>query len=486
MKKNLFFWYPFKENSTILEITKDSEKMLEDINIMHMDESEIDISNKEDKYDYVILYKPNLLEKAITLVKPKGTVLLATNNRFAISYFAGASYNGRVYNTITENAKELYGKKELQKILKNLHIKNYKFYYPLPNYKKPMAIFSDEYMPNKNTTKLMYNITYEKGSIVVFDELKALKQVTNNGLFDFFANSFLIEMKLGEEKIDSDVKFVSFNNNRKEEYQLETVIKKDEVIKKAINNQAIQHIENIKANTEGLKKLGFSIIDEIVDNEVISKYINQDTFDQLIITKIMENNKEDAYNLISDWYEYIKARLIKNRKSKLNKNIKADTQKLKSLTVLKNGYIDLVFENTFYNNGDFLFFDQEWYEEGIPLEFLLYRAINNMYSYNSEIEEYLKKTEIFEKFDLLQHIELFEEIEKYIQGKIISVEATKTNEEAIKCLRDINYISIINTKLEDFEENDKKQNEYIKALEEDNRNKQVYIEKLEKKKRRFF
>ena len=35
----------------------------------------------------------NLLENAIKYLKPDGTILLATNNRFAISYFAGASYN---------------------------------------------------------------------------------------------------------------------------------------------------------------------------------------------------------------------------------------------------------------------------------------------------------------------------------------------------------------------------------------------------------
>ena len=392
---------------------------------------------------------------------------------------------GRIYDTILENANKLYGKKELEKIFKNLKIKNYKFYYPLPNYKMPNVIFSDEYMPNENTTKLMYNITYEKGSVVVFDELKALKQVTKNGLFNFFANSYLIEMKLGNEKIDTDVRFVSYNNNRKEEYQLATIIKKENVIKKGISKKSEKHIKNIELNIKNLKKLGFNLIDEVNGNEIISKYVKEDTFDKLIIAKILDGNFNKAYKLISDWYEYIKTRLIQNKKSNLNENIDTKPEELENLTILKNGYIDLVFENTFYNNGDFLFFDQEWYEDGMPIEFLLYRAINNMYLYNLELEKHLPRTEVFEKFGLTNYLNLFEKIENFIQEEVINAEAVKINEKSLGYLHDINYTSLIMNQLKDFEENDKKQNYYIKALEDDNKRKQEYIEILEEKNKQY-
>ena len=47
---------------------------------------------------------------------------------------------------------------------------------------------------------------------------------------------------------------------------------------------------------------------------------------------------------------------------------------------VKNGYIDLSFENVFYAD-EYIFYDQEWYLENLPLEFILYRAINNLYIY---------------------------------------------------------------------------------------------------------
>lgn len=52
---------------------------------------------------------------------------------------------------------------------------------------------------------------------------------------------------------------------------------------------------------------------------------------------------------------YLKEHLINNKKSELNSFIKIDDRDLKELTILKNGYIDLVFENTFYIENSFKF-----------------------------------------------------------------------------------------------------------------------------------
>ena len=53
------------------------------------------------------------------------------------------------------------------------------------------------------------------------------------------------------------------------------------------------------------------------------------------------------------------------------------------------------------------------------------------------------------------------------------------NKQSLVKLHDINETSILYTKIQDFEENDKKQNQYIHDLETDNQKKQKYIEELE-------
>lgn len=462
LKENIICWYPFKKGANILKMDTNTQ------------------INLDEKFDYIILHEPEKIEVAKKYTKPNGTILLATNNRFGISYFAGASFHGRLYDTILKEKGPLYSKKEIEELLKQQGLENYKFYYPLPNYQMPNVIFSENYLPNENTTKLMYNIIYEKGSVVVFDELKALKQLTKNGLFEFFANSYFVEIKMPENKQNNKIDFISFNNNRKEEYQLITILENHQIKKKMINEKAKKHLKNIELNTKNLKKLGFEMIDDVVGNEIISQYINSDTFDKKLVTLILQGQIEEAEKWITKWYEHIKERLLKNKKANFNEKIQATQEELEGLTILKNGYLDLVFENTFYENEKFLFFDQEWYEDGMPIEFLLYRAIQNMYSYNAEIESKYTKQNMLEKFGLSKYIELFQRIEKYIQKDIIDEEMIEFNKQSLVKLHDINETSILYTKIQDCEENDKKQNQYIEDLQIDNQKKQNYIEELEK------
>ena len=240
-------------------------------------------------------------------------------------------------------------------------------------------------------------------------------------------------------------------------------------------------MQNIKLNTKKLTELGFEMLDKIEENKVISKYIEGDTLDKIIAKNILNKNIEKAYELIDNWYNYIKEKLIKNKKSAINENIKVAKEELEGLTILKNGYIDLVFENTFYKDGKFMFFDQEWYKDGIPIEYLLYRAINNMYSYNLELNGILSKTQIFKRYNLEKYLELFKKIEEFIQKDIIDEKMQAINNLSLEKLYDINMASLLVKQIENYKQNDAKQTKYITEIETDNKNKQAYINVLEDK-----
>ena len=154
-------------------------------------------------------------------------------------------------------------------------------------------------------------------------------------------------------------------------------------------------------------------------------------------------------------------------------------EELEGLTILKNGYIDLVFENTFYKDGKFMFFDQEWYKDGIPIEYLLYRAINNMYSYNLELNQILNETEIFKRYNIEKYIDLFKKIEEFIQKDIIDENMKAINKLSLEKLYDINCASLLVKQIENYKQNDAKQTKYITEIETDNKNKQAYINVLE-------
>ncbi len=507
-RRNIVNWYDFNPKCSILEIganfgeitgelcdkldkvvaiepsidkAKAIAKRYEDKLNLEIIVGDVDSITLDEKFDYILLYRLELLPFLKKFTKKTTIILLATDNRFGITYFAGSKYEElNLYESILSNDTIIFSKYEIENKLKELGLLNYKFYYPFPNYKIPNVIFSDEYIPSETSTKLMYNVLYTKGSVVTFDELRALKQITKNKQLPFFSNSYLIEIGASNDTNLSKVKFVSYNNNRKKQYQLLTKIYSNIVIKNNINECSKNHLINIDKNTKELKKLNFNIADYLDSNKIISPYISGDTLDKIIVKKILNKQFEDVYKIIDLWYKEIKLKLQNSERYRLNENILLDDKEnYENLIILKNCYIDLVFENTFINDEKFVFFDQEWCFTGIPLEFIIYRAIRNLYSYNIEIQSVISKEEMFYRYNITQYIKLFDKIEKYIQSQIVDSTMQYINKNSLENLYDTNYVSVLKGKLEDYELNNIRQNEYIKLLESDNKKKQDYIKTLE-------
>ena len=76
----------------------------------------------------------------------------------------------------------------------------------------------------------------------------------------------------------------------------------------------------------------------------------------------------------------------------------------------------MILKNCFIIDGNCVFFDQEWVEENVPMEFLIYRSIMNVEKIRSKIDEY----KIFEKMGIEKYITLFEELDGKITEKIMS------------------------------------------------------------------
>lgn len=484
--ENILCWYNFKFNSEILIIGKHYGELLEflsknckeltvleeslargnamaqrynKLNNLNIYVENIENNTLDKKFDYVIIFDDiNIIKYVKNLKKEDGHILLITDNRFGVQYIAGEKRkNNRIFETIY-NSKVIKSKYEIEKFLQEEGLYNYKFFYPLPNSKITNVIYSDEYLPTYTDTKLLNLNLYSSGSIIINDELKFLKEFTKNNLFKEFTNTYFIDICDLEK---NKVRFVSYNNSRKKEYRLITKIYDNFVEKSYIDETSKKHIYNIKNNIKDLVNMGFNVIDKYEDDKIISEFQDCLKLDEIIVKKIELLKFNDVYEIISNWFEYIK----QNYSS-------------------KKIYIDMVFENTFYKDGEYYFFDQEWVidqnENNIDLNFILYRAINNIYIYNS-ISHLLAPEEIFKYFGILDEIEKFKKIEKEFQLKIQSDEIKEVQEISRKKCIDIDEFSLLKGKIIDFELEDKRKAEYIQALEEDNKNKQEYISALEKK-----
>ena len=408
---NIISWYNFKENSDIYVLGENIDKY---VNFLKTKTSNIfskDIFNSEKIYDYIIVFENlEIIDSLKKYLKPNGIILLIVSNKFGIKRFAIVD---EFENTIKGLGKG-YTKNQIENKLEECEYKNYKFYYPLPDYNVTNIIFSDDYLPEYNNTKLINNYYYPENTKLLFREGILLKEITKSEMFADFTNSYFIEINN-----KSPEKFIGFNNLRKDEYRLCTKIYNDYVIKESININDNKQINRIIDNIEILNKLGIKTLDFNKENKIYSKFMPNQTLDQKIVDLILNNDINDAIQMIEEYYQFLKERFRSDKIDQINLKYFENIEDISNLYIIKNGVIDLVFENVFKIDDEYLFFDQEWFIENIPLEFVLYRAINNMYIYNAQIENKLSREDIYIKFEIEKYISHFKIAEQKFQQDVV-------------------------------------------------------------------
>lgn len=239
MRRNLLEWYPFDRNSSLLEIGSgcggmtgvflDKVKMVQCVELSkrrasiaacryHTYENlNIKIGNLNDmqfpeRFEYVTLIgvleyagkftkgeNPyvDFLKQCKSYLKESGTLVIAIENRYGLKYWSGAveDHTGRLFDGI-EGYKDnpgvrTFGKAELEKMLHGIGFDRLEWYYPLPDYKIPEAVFSDQYLPTP-ADLASTSPSYSSERFSFFDESAAAQGLLENDCFGFFANSFLV------------------------------------------------------------------------------------------------------------------------------------------------------------------------------------------------------------------------------------------------------------------------------------------------------
>lgn len=128
----------------------------------------------------------DLLKKATALLKSDGVLLLAIENRFGLRYWLGCSEDhiGKPFVGIQgyqqPNTAKTFSKEELNRMLQEQGLTS-RFYYTLPDYKFPTAIFTDEWLPSFHD---IYNLAfaYGRNSCLTANERDLYRDVINNGV----------------------------------------------------------------------------------------------------------------------------------------------------------------------------------------------------------------------------------------------------------------------------------------------------------------
>jgi len=458
VRENILNWYPFKNDCTILEIGAgmgavtgllcDKAKAVTSVEMnsvrakviktryakrknLNVIVQNIEKLDRKLKFDYVIMIgvleyaevffdvkEPfkYMLDLAKSHLNKNGIILCAIENRFGLKYWCGASEDHLQQPFIGINgydkdkSPKTLSKHALSQLFDSIGLSNKRFYYVLPDYKFPKAIYTDEYLPLPQDIDNI-PFTYSKGSMLHTKEQALYSEIIKNNTFDFFSNSYLIEAstkKLNSYKIN----FVSARGEAKKEYRSFTTIdNKNKVIKYPAHQKSINHVKNIYENYLYLSKRGIKQIDQFYENDRLSLDIVPYKRADLVFEEALVNNNLKLIYLLID---KLKENILKSSDFETERNILVelgylDEDEYKG-AILKYGFIDMTFYNSFFINDELVFFDQEWKIENIPLNFILYYAIKIAYSrvkisHTINIEDLLHYAGVVEYFDEFDKLE---------------------------------------------------------------------------------
>lgn len=515
IRKNIISWYPFEKNCTILEIGADYGQITEELcknaekvisyeaneekrnailkrheNIKNLEIID-SLENIKTKFDYITLIGlENITDDIVEIfkytqkmLKDKGKLLIAFDNKYSVKSF---STQEKLRKMLDSN-RTMYSLEKVKELLENAGFKYSKIYYPLTDYKITNVILGEDRKLKKDefTRNIIYN---NKDDIKCFDENELIyKLIKDNISFQYFANSFFIEAYNSEEK-KNEIRLVAFSNMRKNKYKIKTIMEKDFVYKYPDNEESKKHIMDVKRNIDILKKLDLKTLDNYDEEKIISRYVKNSTFDEIIL-QTAKNEPNKAIEMMKNYKDKLIKSLPQSEKTENvfdRYGIKYNLEIIKNMKFTKYGLWDMIFQNCFYIDNEFYFYDQEWMEEDIPIDFIVYRAIK----YFTKIRKYINIEELYNKLEIDdEKIKIFEELDNKLQEKSRNNQVWELQKNGkdlaqlkIQKLTDNHTINLLNIELgnknREIEELKQKNNE----LEEKNKIIQISKEECEQKK----
>jgi len=475
-RENLLNWYPFNPEATVLEIGagmgaltgylcdvckhvtafEQSSKRAEIIFQRYKDKTNLEIICDDifnhtfsDRFDYILLIgvleyagidkasiNPylDLLNKTKGLLKVNGVLLLAIENQFGLKYWCGAAedHTGIPFDGINGYEKCGYtsryncdgvltfSKNVLKCLLNNVGLNEQRWYYPLPDYKFPMAIFSDSYLPTEsdiNSIKFSYPIE----SQLIADEKKIYKEIIDNDVFPFFANSFFVEASCNRLS-EKYIKYASLKRDYSKQYRIATVFDNEkQVLKNNISKQAKAHLDNIVYNTQVLAERKIPVLEmRLENNKIIYPWVNYKRADDIFQDYLNEGDIRKINNLIILLEDALRksSNIVISTENHIS--IVLSTPLEKEEEILEDGYIDMTFVNSFYDGSKLIFFDQEWKFDKIPIKFILFRAIK--YAYKTEATK-IELKQLYEMVGInASLLKIFENYEIYLLAGMMDKE----------------------------------------------------------------
>ncbi|WP_276948642.1 adenylyltransferase/cytidyltransferase family protein [Acetatifactor muris] len=382
------------------------------------------------------------------LLKPSGRMLLGMNNRFGIRYFCGDRdpYTERNFDGI-ENYRRAYSKKEdifrgrmydqeeLRQMLTSAGWNSCRFYSVISDLRNPALIYGEDYLPREDLANRVFPV-YHNPETIFLEEESLYGSLAENGLFHKMANAWLIECSLDGEH--SDVLHVTNSMERGREHALITVIHKSGIVeKRAAYAEGQRRLEKLVEHGRELAGYGVPVVEARMENGVyVMPYIEAEV-GQVYLKRLLQTDQEkflqemdrfrdlilQSSESVEETEESGKSAEIQEKTGERGKSAEPSKEAREKGNgmepdrgenqgvILRRGYLDMVPLNSFYIDGQFVFYDQEFCQENYPANAIITRMIATFYAGNVELQKLLPMTALFERYGLTKNLELWRRME---------------------------------------------------------------------------
>ncbi len=453
--KGLLQWYIFTRDSVILYIGNADDALAEMLSVKATRliciscEQTCNLGWQEKHkgvFDYIVSVETlecqqdpiEILSIWHKLLKADGKLLLGMNNRLGIRYFCGDRdpYTGRNFDGVEGYCRayvkkedvftgSCYSRFELREMLEKAGWESVQFFSVFPDLKNPCLIYGENYLPNEDLANRVFPM-YSYPNTVFLEEASLYNSLIKNGMFHQMANAYLIECPVNGECCD--VMHVTGSMERGRENALFTIIHKSGIVeKKAVYPEGWNRLERLVEHGKDLAGCGISVVDaRMEDGACVMPYIEAEV-GQVYLKRLLQTDKERFLQEMDRFRDLIL------RSSDIVEPDRGDGEG----AVLRKGYLDMVPLNSFYVNGTFVFYDQEFCVENYPANAIIIRMINTLYSGNAGLQKRLPIDMLYERYGLTKNFDRWRRMEWEFLSRLRNDEELCVYHEAYRCNSEI-------------------------------------------------
>lgn len=383
-----------------------------------------------EKYDYIIFAVDENIDrfpdvdsygKIISALRSvlarEGKLLMILPNRFGTKYLCGEPDPATKirFDGMTENNSGLYrfDRQELLEFIDGFHFPFVKMYYPMPDHHHTQMVYTDEYRPGSEIGERLFIYASHKTDRLL-NEHPLMERLAKNGVLHFFSNTFFVEM--GNTPC-SEVIYSAISAERDKTRAFSTNIMRNGTVEKLpLYQEGNEGIQQLIKNTRQLSGRGIPTLEmNETQGRAVMRYVKAPTF-SAYLRETVKSDREAFLNCL----DRLRDSILQS-----SEHVPPERNVMLSLApeedwgvILEKAYLEMIPVNSFWEDGEILFYDQEFTRENCPANYVLFRALKDIYNFAPETQEIVPLGALMERYGLTATWELYAQEEERFQTEL--------------------------------------------------------------------